>query len=106
MERPLTDKERRALALHRVVAEKFEADPEWVRSIARRNLRLQQRVHGVRSAEYIDAWSALIDGPDVDLASALIDLSEDGRALRQASPFAGVLDQEERLTILAETRTR
>lgn len=90
MERPLTDKERRTLALHRVVAEKFLVDPEGVRSVVRRNLRLQRRVHGARSASYIDAWSALLDSADVDLASALVDLSEEGRALRVRSPGCSI----------------
>lgn len=105
VERPLTAKESRTLALHRLVAVKFAADSDLVRSIARRNLRLQRRVHGARSARYTEAWALLVDGSDDDLVAALVDLSEEGRALRQASPFSGVLEQSERLEALAEARS-
>lgn len=97
----LTAPERRTLSLHRAVASKLAIDPDGVLRRARENLkvirRADRRGHG---SAYADQWEALLDGPLNALLDALVDTSQAARDLRQSSPFAGVLFDDERLSII------
>ena len=89
--------DQRSIALHRAIAEKLASNPELLQ-IARDNLiRLTQK--GGRSQPYWDAWSELIARPLPELLQQLTEDSERMRALRQATPFAGVLSPSERWAI-------
>jgi transcriptional regulator with XRE-family HTH domain len=102
MTRPMTRKDRRSLALHRVVAMRLATAPDDVRSIARRNLAHLRHVHADGSAEpYFLAWQELLDGPIDDLVDVLLNERQSARDLRQVSPFAGVLSEAERSRALA-----
>ena len=75
--------DQRSIALHRAIAEKLAANPELLQ-IARDNLtRLTQK--GSRSQPYWDAWREILKRPLT--------------AMRQATPFAGVLEPRERWAI-------
>jgi transcriptional regulator with XRE-family HTH domain len=103
--RPLTRKDRQSLALHRAVAVRLFDDPDEVLATADRNLRRLQEVHGDGpSAPYVDAWAALLAGPRDDLFDVLTATSQRARDLRQTSPFAGVLDPDDRERVLAAVR--
>jgi len=89
--------DQRSIALHRAIAEKLAANPELLQ-IAHDNLiRLTQK--GGRSQPYWDAWSELIARPLPELLQQLTEDNERMRALRQATPFAGVLNPSERWAI-------
>jgi hypothetical protein len=89
--------DQRSIALHRAIAEKLAANPELLQ-IARDNLtRLTQK--GGRSQPYWDAWNDLLAHPLPELLQQLTEDSERMRALRQATPFAGVLSPSERWAI-------
>jgi len=89
--------DQRSIALHRAIAEKLAANPELLQ-VARENLaRLTQT--GGRSQPYWDAWSELLVRPLPELLALLTEDSERMRALRQATPFAGVLSPTERWAI-------
>jgi hypothetical protein len=82
--------DQRSLALHRAVAEKLRAHPELI-EIARENLNRWYAGAG-RSRPYLDEWRRIMDLP-LEEVLALMGLdSERMTALRQASPFAGILE--------------
>jgi hypothetical protein len=96
--------EERSLELHRKIAEMLRRDPEKL-------AKARSRVHGWlqdRSVHphYAEAWARLIDGPFEELLRALVDESENARAMRQATPFAGYVDPRTRWQIWREVRDR
>jgi hypothetical protein len=89
--------DRRSLALHQAVAKKLRAHPELI-EIARENLSRWYRGAG-RSQPYLDEWRRILDLP---LEAILALLEQDGErmtALRQSSPFAGILEPAERWAV-------
>ncbi len=105
LDRPLTTKDRRSLAMHRSVASRLLAEPDEVRSKAQRNLlALRQADADGRAAAYLDEWAHLLDGPTDTLVETLTSERQSARDLRQVSPFAGVLSQDERLRIIDAVR--
>jgi hypothetical protein len=87
----------RSLALHRAVAEKLRAHPE-LPEIARENLARWSRTAG-RSLPYLEEWQRILDGPADELLERIGREGEYMTALRQSSPFAGVLSPAERWAI-------
>lgn len=87
----------RSLALHRAVADKLRVHPELLQ-IARDNL-MRWRPGAGRSLPYLDQWQRMIDGPIEELLSMIASADERMTALRQSSPFAGVLSPRERWAI-------
>lgn len=87
----------RSLALHAAVAAKLEARPELL-DVARQNL---ERWLSMRPAAALREWQAILDrAPLPDVIELLRARSADAARLRQSSPFAGVLSQSERQSIL------
>ena len=89
--------EERSIALHRAVAEKLRADSSLV-------TRAREVVEGWRATgsvheAYVASWAELLRLPLEELCARLVDRGEHARALRQVSPFAGVLDPRERWRI-------
>ena len=89
--------ERRSLELHRAIAEKLRAHPEMMR-IAQENLKRWSEKAG-RSQHYFDAWRELLSRPLEEVLERIVEDTEYMRAMRQATPFAGVLDPKERWAI-------
>lgn len=96
--------EERSLALHREVARILREEPDRVFEALQR-VRAWRR-SGAAHPHYLDAWERLLTGPLEDLLAALTDESETARAMRQATPFAGVVGPRERWKIWAEVRTK
>ncbi len=92
--------DQRSIALHRAIAEKLRGKPE-VLEIAHRNLERWMAVE-TRSMPYFQAWKQLLARPFAELLPLLTEDSEAMRALRQATPFAGVLTPRERWAIYAQ----
>ena len=93
----------RSLALHRLVVAKIRRDGalfDKAQAILRRwHQTASPRTHG-----YLDTWQGLMDrGIDVCL-SAATDESEWGDSIRQASPFACLLTNQERFAFLKQWR--
>ena len=87
----------RSLALHAAVAAKLEARPELL-DVARQNL---ERWLSTRSAGALREWQAILArAPLPEVIELLRTRSADAARLRQSSPFAGVLSQSERQSIL------
>jgi len=86
--------------MHRLIAERLREDPSLL-SVARAHLS-RWRSEGTLATSYIDAWQTLIDGPMSELLSVITNESETCRALRQTTPFAGLLKPRERWALLKQ----
>jgi len=89
--------EERSLAYHRAIAELIALDPA-ILDRARARVADWERAAPM-SQEYVRAWRTLLDEPVDVIAARLVDPSEQGRAMRQATPFAGALTARERWRI-------
>ena len=87
----------RSLAMHRAIAAKLIASPGLV-AIAHDNLERWKASAG-RSKPYLEAWSELLAKPIEELVALIQEDGEFMRAMRQTSPFAGVLSPRERWEI-------
>lgn len=107
MNRPrLTYEQERSLWLHREVLDQLMHDPDRVLSIAQDNIERFKHVHrpdgmAVRS---LNQWQSAIDDGLDELIAILIGTDERSSQLRQNSPFAGVLSDEQRMKVLSSFR--
>jgi hypothetical protein len=100
MDSPLPGHERidrRSLAMHRAIGEKLLANPTLL-EIARENLDRWSASNG-RSQRYWDAWREILSRPLAEIVRLIGQEGEAMDALRQATPFAGVLEPRERWAI-------
>ena len=96
--------EERSLALHRAIATKLRERPELVAEAADRVDDWLER--GLMAPTYAHAWRRILAGSIEDVCHAITEDSDDARALRQTTPFVGVVDPRTRWSIWAEVRTR
>ena len=94
----------RSLALHRLVARKVLAEPVLL-DRARANLRRWRDNHGA-SSPALTEWERILNGHAGQVADFLVERSERAARLRQSSPFAGILTEDERLAIHESYSTR
>jgi excisionase family DNA binding protein len=97
----LTRDQLRSLWLSHAVAARIVQDPVAALEKGRANLRRMQASSPRGAAKvWLDQWSHLLDGPVEDVLAALTSRSPRSRELRQNSPFAGVLTDDQRRAIL------
>jgi len=89
--------DRRSLELHRAIAAKLRQCPERI-AIALDNLS-RWSADLPRSQPYWDAWREILARPLEEVLTLLEEDSERMTALRQATPFAGVLEPKERWAV-------
>jgi len=89
--------DRRSLALHSAIAGKLRDNPALL-AIALENIERWSLAEG-RSQPYWDAWRVILSRPLPEILDLLVEESERMTALRQATPFAGVLEPAERWAI-------
>jgi excisionase family DNA binding protein len=101
----LTRDQERSLWLHRVVVGRLATNPDDVLATARRNMIKLSEVHPRgAAAEWIGQWRHLLDsGPD-SVMEILTSRSRRAIELRQNSPFAGTLTEQERQAVLGAFR--
>ncbi len=88
----------RSLALHCKIAQKISNDRRLL-DIPRRNLeRWSNRTSG-EPPKFITEWQNILDEPWPQVSAFITSCSEKAIRLRQSSPFAGVLDPQERKRI-------
>jgi hypothetical protein len=102
--RPRTHRvpEVQSLAYHRAVAERLD---EGVVDEARRRLRRwreDDRIH----PRWADEWERILAMPLPQMAKAISADTAPARGLRQSSPFAGVLTEQERRRLLRAVEER
>ncbi|MGH3927459.1 MAG: excisionase family DNA-binding protein [Pseudonocardiaceae bacterium] len=101
----LTRDQERSLWLHRVVAGRVAMDPDGTVTKARANIETLRRAHPDGAARrWIEQWEMLLDGSIDSLLDILTSPSERAVELRQNSPFAGVLSEQDRQTVLVAFR--
>lgn len=89
----------RSLALHCLIAEKIRQDPTLF-DRAKATLARWRTTVCEGSQPYLEEWENLMNqGIEACLAVAVED-SERAAALRQSSPFCGILSEQERLAFL------
>ena len=93
--------EERSIAMHRVIAERLELDPS-ILVAARVRVNDWLRTGSVHRT-YADAWRVILEDTPERIAARLVDRGEEANALRQVSPFAGVLDARTRWKIHRDT---
>lgn len=90
------------LELHRTLLAKLLGDLSEIRPVVQRNLaRMREAVRGDQAAAWLDEWADLIEHPGPALVDAFVATDEHNTDLRQVSPFAGLLTQDERLAAIA-----
>jgi len=92
--------ERRSLAMHEIVAERLS---EQMIDEARERVE-QLAGEGHLHPHYAEPWRALLARPIAEIAVAITADNQEGRDLRQNSPFAGVLNEQERRRIIETVR--
>jgi excisionase family DNA binding protein len=97
----MTRDQRRSLWLAHAVAGKIVTDPDTYLATARNNLTLLRSTARGRAVTWVDEWDRLLQRPLHELLDALTSTTTKGRELRQNSPFAGVLSEDERSRVLA-----
>jgi excisionase family DNA binding protein len=104
--RELTRDQERSLWLHRVVAGRLALDPHAVLARAAENLRHLRQVHPAgMTAQWLDQWQDVLDSGEDAVFSVLTSPSAYAAELRQNSPFAGVLSEQDRAAALEAFRT-
>lgn len=91
----------RSLALHKLVAEKLKADPSLIQ-IAKSNLQRW----GTTDRPALEEWGKLLNNGISYIVGLLQERSENATRLRQSSPFAGILSEDERLRVYEAFRPR
>jgi len=97
-----------ALAYHQAIAFRLLNSPEEVIGLARENLEHWIRVHeGTGTVYALKEWQTLLDTKTVpELIAIITEDSDKGQRLRQSTPFAGVLSDQERKEIMTRCEER
>lgn len=97
--------ELQSLWLHGAVAGHLATDPAGTLERARTNLGRLRRVHpSGTSSRWLDAWESVLDGGPEAILQTLTSQTPLAVELRQNSPFAGVLSEDERSAVLRAFR--
>lgn len=87
----------RSIALHRAAGEKIRANPSLLQRVSG-NLE-RWIAENSQSMPYFQDWKEILKQPLPALLAHLVEPSERMAALRQSSPFAGLLAPKERWAI-------
>jgi hypothetical protein len=90
--------EARSLAMHAVVARKIDRDPTLL-AIPQNNIKRWSARWKDDAPAWFYEWQSLLKQPWQHIAALITEPSERAARLRQSSPFAGVLSNEERRRI-------
>ena len=94
--------EERSLAYHALVGERLRVDEAVV---AKARARVERWAgDGSVHPRWVEGWRRLLSLPLADLAHALVDRSEESAALRQVTPFAGVIEPRTRWRLWRRVR--
>jgi hypothetical protein len=88
----------RSLAMHALIARKIERDPALL-EIARRNVERWCARWKENPPAWLEEWRELLSHSWQSIAALITGSDERATRLRQSSPFAGVLSNEERWRI-------
>jgi hypothetical protein len=97
------DLDERTLAMHMLVAEKLRRDPQLLQRVDNTLQRWRAQVCE-RSQPYLVEWQKLVDQGVDACVGAMTERTQRAAAMRQASPFAAVLSNQERFEFLRRWR--
>ena len=98
----LTQQELQTLWLHHAVAGKVVQNPPAILAAAAINLRRLRRLHPEgRAWEWLDRWEVVLEDGAEAVLEALTSSAEYAVDLRRKSPFAGILTENERQSVVA-----
>lgn len=97
----LTFEERRSLAISTAVAAKLRENPTAALAKAHENIAKMRSI-GPGEQRWVDVWESLLALGAGHVEALLTSTDQFARDLRQSSPFAGVLTEEERREVLKE----
>lgn len=100
----LRREDRRSMWLAYATAGKIVADPLTALGQSRQQVSKMRSTARGQARIWLDEWARLLDGPLDAVLSTLTDPSLHGREMRQNSPFAGLLSDDERATIISNWR--
>jgi hypothetical protein len=84
------------LAQHKLIAKKLLENPERILALARRNLRRYVKGRPPSASYLWREWRTILEQNSLDrIISVMTAKTQKATELRQASPFAGALSQEE-----------
>ena len=96
----------RSLELHRLIAARLRREPELLDRVRRTLLRWRDPANPSRAEPYLAEWERLLSSGIEPLLAAAVEDSERAAALRQCSPFVGILSPKERFAFLKAWSTR
>src|SRR6056297_371536 len=88
--------EEKSLAIRRLIAARLLSNPSSVLEKARSNLASLRRSDRGNAARLLEEWAAILDQPLDAIVTAMLARTQHGIDLRQMTPFAGVLTDDER----------
>jgi excisionase family DNA binding protein len=101
----LTRDQEQSRWLHTAVASHLVSEPDLVLERARENLDRFSRVHrGTMAEHWLDLWRNTLDSGLGKVLTTLVSESPQAAELRQNSPFAGILPDDERIRVLTSFR--
>jgi len=95
----LTFEERRSLAISTAVAVKLRENPSVVMAKGHENIEKMRSI-GPGEQPWVDVWESVLALGAGHVQALLTSVDQFARDLRQSSPFAGVLSEEERREVL------
>lgn len=103
---PLTREQEKSLWLHRALLTHIMLDPKTVLQAAHQNIASWKPKHRGDSmvSHYLDLWEQVLDDGVDRVAAVLTGTDETSMELRQNSPFAGILTDDERQRVLRSFR--
>ena len=90
----------RSLELHRLIAAKVRRDPALLDRVRLTLQRWRDPGNPSRAEPYLSEWERLMAEGLEQVLAAAVEESERAEALRQCSPFAGILSPTERFAFL------
>ena len=104
----MTDEQRKQLWMHQAMLTHLLTRPEEVMGLARENIRRWSSMHRQdgRTVEYLREWDSILARGLEETVDTVLSTSPRARELRQNSPFAGVLNQTERMQALRTFREK
>jgi hypothetical protein len=96
--------EEQSLALHREIAQRIRKKPDLLTGVRDRLLKdIGSGRFSISVTQAMQEWQDILNTGSLEqILELLVDPGENARRLRQSTPFAGILTQEERRRILEE----
>jgi len=98
--------EEKSLAIHRAIATRLLTDPIPVLAKAHRNLDTLRAADLGHASRRLDEWDHLLNGSVDEIVTTLLARTQRAIDLRQMTPFAGVLTDADRRSVLQSVPRR